>query len=153
VKRAISKLTKWLIYGGSFNLSDQEKELLKLAGTTLSKDDQIVFTEQVARVERVKRLHQGRMVTFAFDDVTSLQRVSDAQPELLIAKIKLEGKGAKVSVKIFLHRGLLSSLEYSASPKILDGQISVLQLSTVGKNDSMSVADEIDSSEHAITKN
>ena len=60
------------------------------------------------------------MIIFGFEDREALPKISDVSENHCLAKVSINGSEFKVSASIMFHKGVLSSLEFSKPPKVLE---------------------------------
>jgi hypothetical protein len=89
------------------------------------------------------------MVTFYYEEPAALPRLSNEGLEQKLATILLETSQERTRATVVLHRGLLSSLEFSKSPTDLGGQSLRLALVASKPETNGDLAREIDAMEHA----
>ncbi|WP_157281955.1 hypothetical protein [Pelomonas sp. Root1237] len=137
-------------YGGSFGLRKQERDLLQVAKSSLSAEDQPLFWQQVESVELVQRSSEDRMVLIFFPPDHLPLKLDNKSPEFPMARVTLSDGINRLSAVVFLHRGLLSSVEYSKSPRCFRGKTVNMVLRQTSVADS-GYAAQIDQEEHGST--
>jgi hypothetical protein len=147
LKRKLFRLGTFLLYGGTQRLRGYEKEIIDHLRFSLSAPDQNALIEQLSNLDHLKRLHKDRMVTFYFFNETKLPKFGDLRDENRIAVFKLTIPKFTVLVNIISHRGLLSSFEFTKSPKPLKNELfDILFVKNAKAYESL--AESIDQSEH-----
>jgi hypothetical protein len=145
------RLYRWLLYGGSFSWKALELEILRSTSSLLNPVEQHAMEGQIASVERIKRTNGGRMTTFHFGDTRAIPRFSDQSPDLLLAVCTVRGSEFVLKGNLVLHRGLLSSIEYSAEPsKALDMSACSVDVRLSSRGERSTVASELDDMEHGF---
>jgi len=147
LKRALTRIWTFLVYGGSTHLRTYEKLLLDSILIALDSSDAAAIRAQLASLDHIKRQHNDRMVTFHFFEADRLPRISNRDGEHRLATYQLSGEAIKATVVLFSHRGLLSSLEFSKTPRALEGKHVAME-SAKAKGRAFSLPQTIDRSEH-----
>lgn len=143
----IRRAAGYLVHGGSWTIRPYETQVLDTLKSTLARSDVEALEAQLARLDHVKRLHADRMVTFYFQDAAALPRLSQGGDAQCLLRLRIEGDGRKLSVEIFAHRGLLSSMEFDKSPTDLRSS-AALRIRPVKSRSAPGIAAEIDKTEH-----
>lgn len=147
LRRMITRLGTFLLYGGTQRLAGYERAILDHLEGSIAESDRETLRSQLGNLDHIKRLHDGRMVTFYFFDSGHLPRLKDIGDEVCIAAYRLSTKDIKPTVRVVTHKGLLSSLEFSKSPRGLDDKALVLSPAQASKR-SRSIAEVVDRMEH-----
>lgn len=143
----IRRVLNLLVYGGSTKLRPYERALLTLAERVLSESNRRAFQDQVAKLQRIKRYNDDRMVTFQFDGV-STQCLADTSEELtLITYLDAARRKSKPLAVLISHRGRISSLELAIKPSTLDDSEWGRVTANLGGQDQQ-IAKAIDREEH-----
>jgi hypothetical protein len=124
----LRKLLNRLIYGGTTHLRPYEQECLSAWERNLTGEAQAILRKQLARFDLIQRNSKDKIVTFySAADPSFRNWPADAlfpikDDEICIARATLFGNtgGRRTQIKadIVLHRGRLSSLEFTRSPPV-----------------------------------
>ena len=143
----MKRLVRDLIYGGSHDVAPHEAVLLRHVRERLSPADQAAMDDQMTHVERVQRHNRERMVTIWLDSPADRMRLSQADPEHCLAKLKVSARGKRVTVAVMTHAGLMSSLEFSSTPEACTPADFTIQEIALNQPDP-GIAESIDREEH-----
>lgn len=144
----LRRIWTWLIYGGSRVVRDYERVILDFVSSTLSSDDREALATQLANLDHLKRLHADRMVTFYFPDSLRVKKLSDINPERVMARLALKTQRTVVKAKVVSHEGLLSSIEFAKSPTHLQGAEVQLEALPKPRGKEWDLPSELDAEEH-----
>lgn len=145
--RLVRRLLGFVVHGGSWQLRPYETLILDGLKKGLPESDVAALAAQLSNLDHVKRLHADRMVTFYFFDKEQLPRLSTQEPAFCAARFRL-GKGdSATTASVYLHLGVLSSIEFTKPPSGIARQAQ-LDLKPVAPRRARSVVDDIDAEEH-----
>lgn len=122
---SLKRLLDWALYGGTKRLKPYETACLSLLLERLPSGARAILEEQLQRFDLIQRAVGGRLMVFYFLHSSGgdrpLPRLSVTGDENRVARLVVapEGGGGTVRVDVVLHRGLLSSLQFSRDPKVL----------------------------------
>lgn len=104
-----------LLLGGTRGLRDYEREIIRACARALPAGSERRFDEQVSRLRLVQRYFHARMVTCHFRPgaLNDEHLFADRSEELYVAKVRCKQGPYAAACAVVLHRGKLSSLEFS----------------------------------------
>jgi len=104
---------KKIFYGGK-DLREYEKSIIIEISSKLNQES--IFRDQIAQVNFVQRFHKDRMVHVYFNENINCC-VFPSKGIIDIGRVYWEDVSSKGKCSLILNNGLLSSLEFSHSPK------------------------------------
>ena len=119
--RALRRWWSFLLYGGGGRLRDYEIRILDAVRASMSKADSNAVAQQLANLDRVKRLHDDRVVRLYFYRAKNLPRLANQGSEQIIARMVLKSGEKRIYAVAMGDHGLLSSLEFDKAPGALAG--------------------------------
>jgi len=137
------------IGGARPSLTAAEDLALQATMACLSPHDAEAIRHQLAKLDLVQRSPGERISALYFEDPGSLPTLSTTAPEHPLSALTLMGE-ASVHASVISHRGLLSSIEFGASPRKLgDGVLSVSSVTPGGHQPT--AASAVNALEHGHT--
>jgi len=115
------KIGRLALYGWNKQLRTCEASFVDEVLLRVDEWDRKALLAQLEQRERLQRWNSDRMVLFGFGEKAALPRIGDQSENHCIAKARLKGTITSVSVALMSHKGLLSSIEFSKSPRALEG--------------------------------
>lgn len=120
----LKRLFLYPVYGGAWWLRRYERHILQAVQERLPPEDALALSVQIKRTLFIQRHHADRIVTFSLHKKETLPKFSETSEEVnLVNDLSIQDHNTKLRVSVIAHRGFLSSLEFSKSPKKLKGDI------------------------------
>lgn len=130
----------------SRTLRSYETAVLEHTAAAITSADRRVLCEQIGQIDLVQRFHSDRMVTVYFADGERVPRLADQRPDnVLITLVATSGGRTSGRVAVVSHRGLVSSLEFTKSPRNWRDDV---RLAETTRSTGPTLAADIDSLEH-----
>lgn len=139
------KLLRKFIFGGANNFCDYETTVLEVLSSTLPETDQHALKKQIGSEKIIQRTNTSRMVIVSFDGLLDDAKLNDRSEGKCVCTVLVEGEKHGALCAVFIHKGLLSSLEFAASPEKI-GAVKKVRIQS--KTARPSIADEMDAQEH-----
>jgi hypothetical protein len=117
--RFIRKIGRLLLYGGFGGPKPYEARAFEATVAALGGPDAEALTAQVASIERMQRWNEDRMVILGFEDKASVPKLENAEPNHCLAKLRIKGAFGTIPGAVMTHNGILSSLEFRKSPRVI----------------------------------
>lgn len=146
LKRRLIRIGTFLLYGGTTRIRRYEQAILTRLLEMLSEGDRRALTAQLDSLDHLKRLHDDRMVTFYFFERSKLPLLGNTASALKLAAFRLIVGEPAIIAAVYAHKGLLSSIEFSRSPKALTAPLQVTLASQ--PEAAHSIAQDVDAKEH-----
>jgi hypothetical protein len=128
----MSNLAKLLLWGGSTKLRAYEAQCLAFLAKTASIDPSDVLRRQCKMFTMVQRFSNDKLVVFHFDQArrAELPLFRNLTPELSLGRLAITPNGSsdRIACNVVVHRGRISSLEFSYPPKrVLESGLSLAE--------------------------
>jgi hypothetical protein len=147
VIRFLRKVGRFLLYGGFGGPKPYESRVLEATLAALGGADAETFEAQMKLIERMQRWNEDRMVILGFEDKSSVPRLTIASPNHCLAKVRLKGAFGSIPAAVVTHHGILSSLEFRTSPRVIRDNGFSVEITQLHATDA-GIASAIDEEEH-----
>jgi hypothetical protein len=139
------KVGRFALLGWNKRLRPHEAAFIEDVLRSVDPHDRDALVTQLERRERLQRWNSDRMVLFGLGEKEALPRIADTSENHCLAKARLLAGGSSIVAVLMSHRGLLSSIEFSKAPSLLQGyevEVKSLTLGDASKGYSASIEPE-----------
>lgn len=144
------KLIKWLIYGGSFELSNYESWILDALKNVAEPGLANLLDEQTRRISYIQRHHNSRVIMLTIEENCALIKPIGDSDGVCIARMKFTYQKKRFHVNIFTVRGKLRTIETKQSipPEFDKNNVSAICVDFYPDGDNHDCVDDLDQEEH-----